>query len=115
MEIKISFQNMPHSTVIDQHARTKLSKIEEILKGQARATPFNVEMWLTANKQHPHHEANLHVKTPVFNLDAHDEGPDMYIVIDTVIDRMIGMLKKEKERLIEKTHKAETPKKNFSR
>lgn len=106
---------MPHSAPLEQHALTKLTKIEEILKAQAEATPFTVEMWLKANKQHPHHAAELHVRTPIFNLHAHDEGPDMYIVADNTIDKMVTLLKKEKERMLEKFQKPETDKKNFSR
>lgn len=106
---------MPHSEPLELHAREKLKKINEILQAQAKATPFSIEMWLKANKQHPHHAAELHVRTPIFNLNAHDEGPDMYIVVDTVIDKMITIIKKEKERLIDKHHKPDTDKKNFSR
>jgi ribosomal subunit interface protein len=115
MEIKITFHNMPHSSVLEQHAQAKLKKIEEILKAQAHMSPFTVEMWLTANKQHPHHAAKIHVKTPCFDLIAHHEGPDMYIAIDTAIDKMITVIKKEKEQLTEKTQNPDTPKKNFSR
>jgi ribosomal subunit interface protein len=115
MEIKITFHNMQHSSVLEQHAHQKLQKIEEVLKAQANMSPFNVEMWLTANKQHPHHTAKLHVKTPTFDLSTHHEGPDMYIAIDTAIDKMIAVVKKEKERLTEKTQNPDTPKKNFSR
>jgi ribosomal subunit interface protein len=115
MNIKISFHNMPHSEPLELHAREKLGKIEELLKAQAEATPFNIELWLKANKLHPHHAAELHIKTPIYNLHAHDQGADMYIVIDTTIDTMIGLIKKEKERMLDKFHKPETDKKKFSR
>lgn len=115
MEIKITFHNMPHSPVLEQHTHQKLQKITEILKAQAHQTPFTVTMWLTANKQHPHHSAKLHVKTPCFDVNTGHEGPDMYIAIDSAIDKMISVIKKEKEQLTEKTHKPETDKKNFSR
>ncbi|MFA6263659.1 MAG: ribosome-associated translation inhibitor RaiA [Candidatus Babeliales bacterium] len=115
MEIKITFHNMPHSPVLEQHATAKLKKIEEILKAQAHMSPFTVEMGLTANKQHPHHAARLHVKTRTFNLNTHQEGPDMYIAIDTAIDKMVAMIIKEKEQLTERTQNPDTDKKNFSR
>lgn len=115
MNIKITFQGMPHSDPLEAHSREKLAKIEEILRGQADATPFNIELWLKANKLHPHHRAELHVKTPIFNCNAHDEGPDMYISVDNAIDKVIKQLKKGKERMLDKHHKPETDKKNFSR
>jgi ribosomal subunit interface protein len=106
---------MPHSDPLEQHAREKIAKIEDILKTQANASPFNVELWLKSNKLHPHHAAELHIKTPIFNLHTHEEGADMYIVVDTTIDKMITLIKKEKERLMDKIQKPETDKKNFSR
>lgn len=115
MNIKISFHNMPHSEPLELHARGKLTKIEELLKNQAYATPFNVELWLKANKQHPHHASELNIKTPIYNLHAHSEGPDMYMVIDTTVDKMVALLKKEKERMLDKAHKPDTEKKTFSR
>ena len=106
---------MPHSAPLEDHAREKLNKLKTILKAQADASPFYVELWLKANKQHPHHAAELHVRTPIFNLHTHDEGPDMYIVLDNAIDKMVVLAKKEKERNLDRTHKPDTEKKKFSR
>lgn len=114
MNIKISFHNMPHSDPLEAHAREKLKKIGDVLHGQVDATPFNIELWLKANKQHPHHAAELHVKTPIFNCNAHHEGPDLYIVLDTTIDKMVAQLKKEKERRLDDIHKPDTAKKKFT-
>lgn len=113
MNTKISFHNMPHSEPMEQHATEKLGKILEFVNKDS--TPLNIELHLKANKQHPHHAAQLHVKTPHFDLSTHDEGPDMYIVIDNTIDKMVSLLKKDKERLRDKYHKPETEKKNFSK
>lgn len=115
MKIKISFHNMPHSDSLEAHAREKLEKISEILQAQADAAPFNIELWLKANKQHPHHAVELHVKTRDLDCNAHNEGPDMYIALDTTIDKMVKQLLKEKERHLDSRHKPDTEKKNFSR
>lgn len=111
---KISFHNMPHSDPLEQHASQKLEKINDFIKGADHLKPLHVELWLKANKQHPHHEVELHLKTPVFDLNAHDQGVDMYIAIDNTIDKMITMLKKEKTKRRDKTRKAETEKIKFS-
>lgn len=115
MEVKISFHNMPHSEPMETHALQKLLKITEFLKNQEDLSPFYVELWLKANKQHPHHATELHLKTPQFNLHAHDEGPDMYIAIDNTIDKMVKLLNKEKERQRDSIHKPDTDKKRFNR
>ncbi len=115
MNIKISFHNMPHSDPMEHHIRAKLVKISEILQGQADATPFNIEVWLKANKLHPHHRVEIHVKTPIVDLHAHDEGTDMYIAADNAIDKMVALIRKDKERMRDKFQRPETDKKKFSR
>ena len=114
MKIKITFHNMPHSDPLEQHANQKLIKITELLSNEENLSPFHVELWLKANKLHPHHAAELHLKTPRFDLNAHDEGTAMYIVIDNTIDKLIKLLIKEKEKRNDKTKKQETDKSKFS-
>ena len=113
MNRKISFHNMEHSTPMEKHANEKLGKIEEHLKNAEWETPKFLELWLKANAQHPHHAAELHLKTPQFNLNTHDEGTDMYVMIDNVIDKMVKVLDKEKAKLKDKKQKIETDKKDF--
>jgi ribosomal subunit interface protein len=113
MQVKISFHNMSHSAPIEQHVREKLEKLHELLKSCDNTPPFFVEFWLKANKLHPHHAAELHLRTSIFDLHAHDEGTDLYMVIDTTIDTMVKLVKKQKDKQHDKHHKAETEKKNF--
>lgn len=114
MERKITFQSMEHSDPIEKHANEKLNKIEEMLKSDVWQTPMLIELWLKANKQHVHHKAELHLKTPQFNLNTHCEDPDMYFAIDNAIDKMAKLLRKEKDLLKEKEQKPENDKKTFT-
>jgi ribosomal subunit interface protein len=113
MKKKISFHNMPHSDPLEKHANEKLEKISNILKGEENVSPLHVELWLKANKQHPHHAVELHLKTPHLDLNTHDEGTDMYVVLDNTIDKMIALLKKEREKTRDKNRKVETEKSKF--
>jgi ribosomal subunit interface protein len=98
MNIKIAFHNMTHSQPMEDHVRQKVGKISEFLKYETQLLPFNIEVWLKANAQHPHHQVELHVKTAHFNLHTHDEGTDIYVALDNTIDTMVELVKKEKER-----------------
>jgi ribosomal subunit interface protein len=109
--IKISFHNMDHSDPMENHIRQKLQKVSDLLKQEENLTPLLAEFWLKANKQHTHHEAEFHLKTPRLNLHTHDSGPDMYIVIDNTIDKMVAQLKKEKELNRDKYRKIDSEKK----
>jgi len=105
---------MDHSEPLETHATQKLSKILDYFTNAQELSPFNVELHLKANKLHPHHAAELHLRTPRFNLDAHDEGPDMYVVIDNTVDKIVKLLKKEKDKWQDKIQKADSEKKKFS-
>jgi ribosomal subunit interface protein len=105
---------MDHSDPIEQHTREKLEKLHELLKKDAGRPPFFVEFWLKANKLHPHHSTELHLKTSLFDLHAHDEGTDMYVVIDNTIDKMVRLVKKEKQKQHDKLKKAGNDKSHFT-
>jgi ribosomal subunit interface protein len=113
IKVKISFHNMEHSAPLEVHAKEKLTKIEEMFHDKEKIDPFYVELFLNSNKLHPHHSAELHLKTQAFDLNTSKEGTDMYVVVDMIIDKMVGLIKKEKTKLREKTRKAGTEKKEF--
>jgi ribosomal subunit interface protein len=105
---------MEHSTPIEEHTREKLEKLHDLLKKEEQVPPFFVEFWLKANKLHPHHSAELHLKTAQLDLHSHDEGTDMYVAIDNTIDKMVALVRKEKAKNRDKYHKAEKEKNKFT-
>lgn len=109
----ITFHNMEHSAGMEGHANLKLNKIEEFLKDPKFHTPKHVEIWLKANPQHPHHEVDIKLKTPQFDLFVSNSGPDMYLVIDGAIDKMVTLLKKEKSKINDNNKKKENDKRKF--
>lgn len=113
MNTQITFHNMPHSESIEKFAREKISKITTLFKENSFMTPFTIEMFLNANKQHEHNATELHVKTKHFDLVTHDEDPDMYMAITKTVEKMVGLVKKEKEKIRDKHEHVETEKSKF--
>ncbi len=101
---------MDHSDGIEEHIHQKLAKVSDFFKEDER--PLRIDFWLKANKQHAHHKAEIQFKAPHFTIDAHDEGPDMYLSIDSAIDKLITQIVKEKEKQRDKNHKKEDTDKN---
>lgn len=114
LQKKISFHNMEHSAPLEKHANQKLDKVLDVLREETNP-PFFAEMWIKANRQHPHHSVEIHLKTPTMNLHAQDENPDMYIAVDSAVDKMVSLIKKEKERRREDRRHPDTDKSKFSR
>lgn len=111
MKTKISFHNMPHSDPLEQHTLQKLEKIRDFVNESL--LPLNIEVWLKANKIHPRHAAEIHLKTAQFDINAHQEGTDMYVVVDQTIDKIVSLLIKEKEKMLDKRHKVESAEHKF--
>lgn len=105
---------MPHSDVLETHANEKLEKILDMLEQSGESTPCFTELWLKAQKLHLNHRADLHLRTPRFDLHCHDEGNDMYVVIDNAIDKMVDIYKKAKTTAKDKEKKPKTEKTTFT-
>jgi ribosomal subunit interface protein len=98
-KINVTFRNMDHSAVIEEHIRRQLDRLEKFLKQER--TPISVEMIIEAKPVHSHHIIELRVNTPHFHEVVKDEGPDMYLVIDSVISTMNNQIRRLKERMLD--------------
>ena len=97
--IIITFRHMDHSPVIEEHARTQLEKLDKFLDNEP--SPVVVELVLEAQPVHAHHKIDLLVKSPHYHCFSHDEGPDMYQVLDSVIQKMCTEIRRAKEKRID--------------
>ncbi|MDQ5940533.1 MAG: hypothetical protein QG632_259 [Candidatus Dependentiae bacterium] len=114
MNIKINFHQMPHSDGLDKHAREKLTKVSSLLKRAENLHPITAELFLNAQATHAHHhEVELRVKSGSVSASAHETNADMYMAIDSVVDKVITQIKKEKTRTDDKRQKVHTEKTNF--
>lgn len=105
---------MDHSQPLEAHTRQKLEKLHDLLKQGDQKPPFYVEIWLKSNKLHPHHVVEFHLKTSNFDLNSHDEGTDMYVCVDNAIDKMVALVRKEKEKRQSKNKECDKDKCRFT-
>ena len=113
MNVKISFHNMPHSNALEEHAHEKLAKITHLFKEESSDHPLFFELFLNAETTHAHHNVELHVKTEKLNLVTHTEHADMYIATDQVIEKMVGLVRKKKNKQKDKEQKVINEKRAF--
>jgi len=97
MHRRITFRGMDHSPVIEEYCNGQLSKVEEFIKNER--DPIYLDLILEAERTHHHHRVELRIKTPHYDLVYNYEGPDMYDVIDRVIDTMYHELHEKKREL----------------
>ncbi len=115
MNIIINFHQMPHSTALDTHARARLDKVATLLKKSEPAHPITAELFLNAHAAHAHHEVELRIKSGALSLASHDSNADMYVAIDSVIEKMVTQVKKEKEKQDSKKHHSTSEKSLFNK
>src|SRR3990170_2386849 len=99
MEKKITFRSMEHSDIMTNYAHEQLAKIESFLENERE--PIYVELILTGSKVHANNRVELLVKTPHYDLVSHHEGPELYELLDRVIDVMYDQLHEKKR---QRTH-----------
>jgi ribosomal subunit interface protein len=96
MPKRITFRGMEHSPVIEEYCNGQLAKVEEFLTHERE--PIYINLVLDAQRTHAHHHVELCIKTPNYDLVSHYEGPEMYDVIDRVIDTMYRQLTEAKKK-----------------
>jgi ribosomal subunit interface protein len=100
MEKHITFKNMTHSQVMKDYADQQLAKVEKFLDNEP--SPVFMELVFEPSKNNKdHHLVELRVKSPDYDLISHREGPDLYKLLDRVIDTMYHELHEAKRRRID--------------
>lgn len=100
MNKRIFFHEMESTVALEKYADEKLEKIVRFLEHERE--PIYLDLILQAGRLHAHHRVELRIKTPRYELIVHEEEPDLYKALDSVIDRMYYQLHQEKEKLLDK-------------
>jgi ribosomal subunit interface protein len=99
MHKRITFKNTEHSDVMENYANEQLEKIVNFLEHER--TPIYIDLLIEPSKTHAHHHVELRVNSAQYNLISDFEGPDIYAVLDHVIDVMYQQLHEEKRREVD--------------
>lgn len=99
MHKRVTFRHMDHTPVLEEFVNKQVERIEKLLV--AEREPIYLDVVLEAFPNHAHHGVEIRLKTPHFDLIAHNEGAEMYQEIDRTIETMIKEIKKAKDKFIE--------------
>ncbi len=100
MQKKITFSGKGHTPVLDEHINKQLEKIEQLLKKEA--TPIFLDVVVDFHDVHKHQHVTARVKTPHYECFAEHEGPDIFMEINEVIERLFDQLRTEKKKLVDR-------------
>lgn len=96
MNKRVTFRHIEHTPVLDQFVQSHLVKIEKLLESER--SPVYIDIVIDGAPDHAHHNVDIRVKTPHYELVAKHEGPDMYAEIERVTDTMAREIVKAKEK-----------------
>lgn len=100
MHKRITFRGMDHSAVMENYINQQLSKIERFLENERE--PIYINMVLTSGKPHAHHAFELRLTAPQYEIvSTFFEGPNMYDVVDKVMDTVYKKLQEQKKHNID--------------
>ena len=106
MNKRLTWRGMENTPVLEEFAQKHLEKIEKLLANER--SPIMIDLMCEAHPNHAHNKVELRVQTPNFDLIAHHEGPELYQEIDRVTDKMVGEIRRAKERLVDEAKKKDT-------
>ena len=101
MNKQFTFKGMEHSAALENYANELLGKIEEFLKNEQEKEPIYIRICFDAEETHHHHGIEFDLKSPLYDLHVHEEGPDMYKLVNDVTDIMYARLRREKEKHVD--------------
>jgi ribosomal subunit interface protein len=99
VSIAVIFRRMEHSSVIDEHVRKQLVRLEKFLEQER--TPASIEVIIEAMPLRSFYIVDLRVHTPRFRELVKDEGHDIYLIIDSVVATMNNQLRRLKEHMLD--------------
>jgi len=112
MKAKITFHNMPHSDALELHAKEKLTKVKALFLS---AKNFSVELFLNAESAHaPHHHVEIKINNGLVHIAASAQSGDMYLAIDTAIEKACAQIRKEKTKAVDKKQRVKNEKVLFT-
>ena len=100
MKKSLTFRHMEHSNAMELYVDQQLEKLEKFLLNEP--TPVFLDVVLEADKRRSISRGEVRLKTPHYDVFTHDEQPDMYDVIDTIIDTAYHKVLEKKKELVNK-------------
>lgn len=88
-----------NSSALRNYIQDKFQRVESFLSEEQQ--PINVDIVATIVHPHPNHEFEIHIRAPKFSVIAKRHGPEIYALVDEVIDIVHEDFVKHKERIIE--------------
>lgn len=105
MDVRIFFHEMEHSAAIESKAQELMQKIYKFLEHERE--PIYIHLTIEAGRPHAHHQVEVRVKSPNYELMVKDEGPDIYLLLNQMIDLMYKRLHEKKEELVRERRKVD--------
>lgn len=105
MNKQFAFKGMEPSVAMENFANELLTKVEEFLNNEQERDPIYLRMSFDAEETHHHHNIEFSLKSPRYDIHVHREGPEMYKLINEVIDIMVEQLHKEKQKRVDNNKK----------
>src|SRR3990170_6326248 len=98
MNKRVVFRHMDHSNTLENHLNEQLKKLETFLVNEP--TPVNLDVVLEADARRSMSRGELLLKSPHYDFIVHAQQPDMYDVIDEIVDKAYKLIHEKKKQRI---------------
>jgi ribosomal subunit interface protein len=105
MDVRIFFHEMTSSPAMEKKAQDLMQKVYKFLESERE--PIYVHITFSAGRPHAHHEVEVRVKSPNYEVMVKREGPQLYALLDEVVDLLYDQLLDAKEKLVRTRRKTD--------
>lgn len=102
MHKRITFRSMDHSNAIENYINKKIEKIKKFFKREPQ--PIYIDIILELNREKHAFKIECKLHSVHYHLITHGQGPDIYLMIDNAISKMIKDISRKKERFGHELH-----------
>lgn len=104
MNIQITFRGEhEESPVIREHIYKGLERVEKLVAKEP--SPIFVEVVIEPHFTHHHHKIEIRFKSPHYEIFMHDEGPELYVMLDALLRGLYDRICQQKERVVDHRQK----------
>jgi ribosome-associated translation inhibitor RaiA len=108
MEIEINIRGIDEkeaakSDSIKNYVNQAIKKLENFLSKEQE--PIHITVFITVIHPHPNHEVEVRVAQPRKRLIAKRQGPELYKVIDEVMDIAFNEVTNHKQKLVDERNR----------
>jgi|SRR5579859_4648473 len=98
MDRRITMRHMDHVPDVENYANDALDRVADALENEKE--PIYIYLTIDPGRPHAHHQVELLIKSPNYNIVYKQEGPHVFQLIDRACDMAYRKIHEERKKQV---------------